>query len=46
MTGSTPGADESTVAERRAAYVDFFTRRLAASSIFEQEAIHAHARLF
>lgn len=39
------GTDEST-AERRAAYVDFFTRRLAASSIFEQEAIHAHARLF
>ena len=40
------GEEESAIAERRAAYVDFFTRRLAASSIFEQEAIHAHARLF
>jgi hypothetical protein len=28
-------------AERRAGYVDFLTRRLAASSIFEQEAIRA-----
>jgi hypothetical protein len=32
-------------ADKRAAYLDFFTRRLAASSIFEQEAIRAHARL-
>ena len=40
------GPEESAVAERRAAYIDFFTRRLAASSIFEQEAIHARARLF
>jgi hypothetical protein len=40
------GTDESAVAECRTAYVDFFTRRLVASSIFEQEAIHAHARLF
>jgi hypothetical protein len=31
--------------EKRAAYVDFFARRLAASHIFEQEAIRAHARL-
>jgi hypothetical protein len=31
--------------EIRAAYVDFFTRRLAASPIFEEEAIRAHARL-
>jgi hypothetical protein len=32
-------------ADTRTAYLDFFTRRLAASSIFEQEAIRAHARL-
>jgi hypothetical protein len=32
--------------EKRAIYADFFTRRLAASSIFEREAIRAHARLF
>lgn len=31
--------------ERRAGYLDFFTRRLAAAHIFEQEAIDAHARL-
>ena len=31
--------------ERRAGYLDFFTRRLAASSIFEQEAIRARSRL-
>ena len=30
--------------ERRAGYIDFFQRRLAAASIFEQEAINAHAR--
>jgi hypothetical protein len=32
-------------AQKRAAYVDFFTRRLAASHIFEQEAMRAHAQL-
>lgn len=32
-------------AERRAGYLEFFTGRLAASSIFEQEAINARARL-
>jgi len=31
--------------EIRAAYVDFFLRRLAASPIFEEEAIRAHASL-
>jgi hypothetical protein len=31
-------------AERRAGYLDFFTRRLAAANIFEQEAIRARAR--
>ncbi len=31
--------------EKRAAYVDFLTRRMEASSIFEQEAIRAHARI-
>jgi len=31
--------------EKRAVYADFLTRRLAASQIFEQEAIAAHARL-
>jgi hypothetical protein len=31
--------------EKRAAYIDFFTRRLAAAHIFEQEATHARARL-
>lgn len=31
--------------EIRAAYSDFFVRRLAASPIFEEEAIRAHARL-
>jgi hypothetical protein len=33
------------VAERRAAYVDFFRRRLAAAQIFEEEATHARSRL-
>ena len=33
-----------TAAERRAGYLDFFHRRLAAASIFEQEAISAYAR--
>lgn len=32
-------------AERRAGYVDFLTRRLAAAEIFEQEAIRARSRL-
>ena len=32
---------ELTAAERRAGYLDFFTRRLAAAHLFEQEAIHA-----
>ena len=31
--------------ERRAAYVDFFNRRLAAATIFEEEANHARSRL-
>jgi hypothetical protein len=37
--------DSVPAAERRAGYVEFLTRRLAASRIFEQEAIGAHARL-
>lgn len=32
-------------AERRAGYIDFLTRRLAAAPIFEQEAIRARTRL-
>jgi hypothetical protein len=32
-------------AQRRAVYIDFFARRLAASKIFEEEALRAHARL-
>jgi hypothetical protein len=36
---------ELTPVQKRAAYVDFFVRRLAASKIFEQEAIRAHANL-
>jgi hypothetical protein len=32
-------------AERRAGYLDFFTRRLEASAIFEEEAIRAHSRV-
>ena len=40
---SIPGGLSS--AERRAGYLDFFTRRLEASAIFEQEAIRAHSRL-
>jgi hypothetical protein len=32
-------------AQRRAAYVDFFHRRLDAAHIFEQEATHARSRL-
>jgi len=37
--------DHIDAAQRRAAYLDFFVRRLAASSIFEEEAIRAHASL-
>lgn len=33
------------VGQRRTGYLDFFIRRLAASDIFEQEAIRAHSRL-
>ncbi|MGA7243816.1 MAG: HipA family kinase [Terracidiphilus sp.] len=32
-------------AERRTGYMDFFTRRLECSTIFEEEAIGAHSRL-
>jgi hypothetical protein len=32
---------ELSAAERRAGYIDFFTRRLAAAHTFEQEAVHA-----
>jgi hypothetical protein len=39
-----PGAATSP-AERRAGYIDFLTRRLAAAEIFEQEAIRARTRL-
>lgn len=40
---SIPGS--LSAAERRAGYLDFFTRRLEASAIFEEEAIRAHSRL-
>jgi hypothetical protein len=36
---------ESTPEEKRAAYVDFFVKRLAVSKIFEQEAMRAYALL-
>ena len=36
---------EQTAAEKRATYLEFFLKRLAASHIFEQEAARAHARL-
>jgi hypothetical protein len=39
------GPEELSVAQKRVAYVDFFAGRLAASRIFEEEAIRAHARL-
>ncbi len=42
LNAAQPGADPEVI---RAAYIDFFVRRLAASPIFEEEAIHAHARL-
>ena len=35
---------DSSAAHRRAAYLDFFTRRLAAAQVFEQEAVRARAR--
>ena len=35
---------EIPAAERRAGYLDFFTRRLAAAHIFEQEAVRARAQ--
>lgn len=38
-------SDGVSPAERRAGYIDFLTRRLAASSIFEEEAIRARTRL-
>lgn len=37
--------DEATAAEKRAAYVEFFEKRLKAAEVFEEEAIKAHARL-
>jgi hypothetical protein len=37
--------DRVPAAERRAGYLDFLVRRLAASEIFEQEAMNARARL-
>ncbi|HUN83061.1 MAG TPA: HipA family kinase [Terracidiphilus sp.] len=40
---SIPG--ELSADERRAGYLDFLSRRLTSSHIFEQEAIHARARL-
>jgi hypothetical protein len=42
-----PTAPEPIIApaERRAGYIDFLTRRLAAAEIFEEEAIRARARL-
>jgi len=39
------GEDMPDAATRRAIYLDFFTRRLKGSYIFEQEAIHARSRL-
>ena len=38
-------SDGVTPGDRRAGYIEFLTRRLAASSIFEQEAIRARSRL-
>jgi hypothetical protein len=40
---SIPG--EQGAAQKKAAYVDFFVRRLETSAIFEEEAIRAHARV-
>jgi len=39
------GSDPVSAAEKRAAYLDFFLRRLQSAHIFEQEATSAHARL-
>jgi hypothetical protein len=39
------GEGAITAAERRAGYVDFLSRRLAAAAIFEEEAIRARTRL-
>jgi hypothetical protein len=39
------GREGPSARQKRAAYVDFFLGRLAASHIFEQEAMRAHARL-
>jgi len=36
---------DGSAADRRSAYLDFFTRRLEASKIFEEEAIRAHAHV-
>jgi hypothetical protein len=36
---------DGSAADRRSAYLDFFTRRLEASKIFEEEAIRAHAHI-
>jgi hypothetical protein len=38
-------SDSATPEERRTAYFDYLTRRLAASANFEEEAIRAHQRL-
>jgi hypothetical protein len=38
-------AEGAQAEEKRAAYVDFFVRRLAAAEIFEREAMSAYARL-
>jgi hypothetical protein len=40
-----PIAEDRSTDEIRAGYLDFFRARLAASPIFEQEAIRAHARV-
>ena len=40
-----PISGSQSAQERRAAYVDFLTGRLAASTIFEKEAMNAYARL-
>ncbi len=39
------GHNNSSPAQKRAAYVDFFVRRLAVSKIFEEEAMRAHDHL-
>jgi hypothetical protein len=40
-----PSADAAVAEQKRAAYIDFFFKRLKAAEIFEQEAMNAHARL-